>query len=572
MEATLLSSQRFHPKLSPEKSRGAVSGSEIQICCLPHVRNSYVSLRTNPRNFTFPNSPLLSRLNRRVSVKFSNRFVNDYTNVEATPPESLNVEVNPLSGSDGTEISKQNAVENAKAEQAGSMTFRNRFLNFVRLSSVVNNAAESFFKSEIRRRLFVTAVLIVISRVGYFIPLPGFDRRLIPQDYLSFVSGSVDELGDFAAELKMSFFQLGISPQIIASIIMQVLCHVIPSLVKLRKEGLDGHEKIKSYIWWLSFGFAIVEAIILACYSLPYSIYAASYRVKHVMVTSMLLVCGAMTMTWICDTISESGFGQGSSLIICVQILIGYTETLYKMLSQLSGSSISWGPYLFAVLGVFTIVTMWAVVVTEGCRKIKLQYYGFKLASAARDDSPITEVEPYIPFTINPSGMQPVLTTTYLLAFPGILASILGSPFWEHVKEILNPENTIGAGPWVYYSIYAFFVFLFNIFDIANLPKEIADYLNKMGARIPNIKPGKATIEYLTKIQASTRFWGGLLLSILATTSSIIDHYLRNINAGFAIGLTSVLIIVGSIIELRRSYQAYNVMPSLSKALSRYGA
>ncbi|KAJ7006246.1 hypothetical protein NC653_005566 [Populus alba x Populus x berolinensis] len=90
-----------------------------------------------------------------------------------------------------------------------------------------------------------------------------------------------------------------------------------------------------------------------------------------------------------------------------------------------------------------------------------------------------------------------------------------------------------------------------------------------MGARIPNVKPGKATIEYLTKIQASTRFWGGLLLSVLATTSTILDHYLRRINEGFAIGFTSVLIIVGSIIELRRSYQAYNVMPSLSKALRR---
>jgi preprotein translocase subunit SecY len=83
------------------------------------------------------------------------------------------------------------------------------------------------------------------------------------------------------------------------------------------------------------------------------------------------------------------------------------------------------------------------------------------------------------------------------------------------MKEILNPESTVGAPPWVYYSIYAFFVFLFNIFDIANLPKEIADYLNKMGARIPNIKPGKATIEYLTKIQASTRFWGKLSCFIL---------------------------------------------------------
>ncbi|KAG9457946.1 hypothetical protein H6P81_002454 [Aristolochia fimbriata] len=431
--------------------------------------------------------------------------------------------------------------------------FKNKFLTFVRLGSIVNNAAEALFKSEIRRRLFVTALLIVVSRIGYFVPLPGFDRRLIPQHYLSFVSGSVDELGDLSSELKLSFFQLGISPQIAASILMQVLCHIVPSLVKLRKEGLDGHEKIKSYIWWISLGFAILEAVIISCYSLPYSIYAANYRFKHVMITSFYLVLGAMTMTWICDKISEAGFGQGSSLIICAGILTGYTDTLYKMLSQLSGSAVSVWPFLTAVLGIFTVVTMWAVLVTEGCRKIKLQYYGFKLASAARSDSPITEVEPYIPFNINPAGMQPVLTTTYLLAFPSIMASIFGSPFWEHVKEILNPNSSIGAKPWVFYSVYAFFVFVFNIFDIANLPKEIADYMTKMGARIPNIKPGRATVEYLTKIQASTRFWGGLLLSALATSSTILDHYLRRVNEGFSIGFTSILIIVGSIIELRRS-------------------
>ncbi|KAJ8421815.1 hypothetical protein Cgig2_022689 [Carnegiea gigantea] len=329
---------------------------------------------------------------------------------------------------------------------------------------------------------------------------------------------------------------------------------------------------------------------------------------------------------------------QGSSLVICVGILTSYTDTLYKMLSQLSGRGLSCWPYALGLLGIFTAVTMWAVVVTEGCRKIKLQYYGFKLASNARNGSPVTEVEPYIPFNINPSGMQPVLTTSYLLAFPGILArapnghrpqsadrghttgnhtlgqvsyceyeaeftgereyeaaaltckvfcSLLGSRFWEHVKEILNPESSIGPAPWVYYAIYAFFVFVFNIFDIvsklyfsvtyetANMPKEIAEYLNKMGARIPNIKPGKGTIEYLTRIQASTRFWGmlprllfncllfilsldvssrlsfahecdagGLLLCILATSSSMLDHYLRRINENFAIGFTSVLIIV----------------------------
>ncbi|XP_030485670.2 preprotein translocase subunit SCY2, chloroplastic [Cannabis sativa] len=574
MEATLFSSTSFlpHPVLrKPAKMRG----SDLQCWC-PCFSLSYSAIRTNPielsrRQFMFLDKPFISKLNKRFSSKCSNQFRRDCMNVDGTSAQSLNVEaISPMPNGEANVQSSHQISDYEKLQSRPNM-FRNRFLNFVRFSSVLNNAAESFFKSEIRRRLFVTALLIIISRVGYFIPLPGFDRRLIPQDYLSFASGTADELGDFTGELKLSLFQLGVGPQIIASIIMQVLCHVVPSLVKLRKEGLDAQEKIKSYIWWMSLGFAIVEALIVSCYSLPYSIYVASHRVKHVVITSLFLVCGAMTITWICDTISESGFGQGSSLIICVGILTGYTEMLHNMLSRHSGSIMSWGPYVLGLLGVFTLVTMWAVVVTEGCRKVKLQYYGFKLASAARDDSPVTEVEPYIPFNINPAGMQPVLTTNYLLAVPSILASLLSSPFWEHAREILNPESSIGAKPWVYYSIYAFFVFLFNIFDIANLPKEISDYLNKMGARIPNVKPGNATIEYLTKIQASTRFWGGVLLSFLATSSTILDHYLRRINAGFAIGFTSILIIVGSIIELRRSYQAYNVMPSLSKALRRYG-
>ncbi|PWA49226.1 SecY subunit domain-containing protein [Artemisia annua] len=527
-----------------------------------------------------------SRVSKKCSLKTNNlefqtrvfalpKFLHSqpkrsHMRIKAASSESLSHELFMRTSENDSQFSSYNAED-----LQPSPKYENRFLIFARFGSFINNTAESFFKSEIRRRLFVTAALLVISRIGYFIPLPGFDRRLVPENYLSFVSGSVEELGELAPELKLSLFQLGISPQIGASIVMQVLCYVIPSLVKLRKEGLDANEKIKSYTWWLAFGFAIVEALIISYFSLSYSIYAANaaQRTRHVMFTTMFLVSGAMTTTWICDKISDSGFGHGSSLLICVNILTGYTETLHKMLSQLSvaGSAGGWWPYLLAVSGVFIIVTMWAVVVTQGCRKIKLQYYGFKLASSTREDSPVTEVEQYIPFNINPSGMQPVLTTSYLLGFPALVASFFTSRFWTNVREILNPESSLGAAPWVYYTIYAFFVFVFNIFDIANMPKEIAEYLNKMGARIPNIKPGKATVEYLGKIQASTRFWGGLLLSVLATSSTILDHYLRKNNEGFSIGFTSVLIIVGSIIELRRSYQAYNVMPSLSKALKRYG-
>eukprot|EP01018_Ginkgo_biloba_P029969 Gb_28420 [translate_table: standard] len=451
--------------------------------------------------------------------------------------------------------------------------FKNKYLGLVRLGSVINNAAESFFKSEIRRRLFVTVVLVMASRVGYFIPLPGFDRRLIPEDYLGFVSGSVEELGDLSAELKLSLFQLGISPHIFASILMQVLCHFLPALIKLRKEGLDGSEKIKSYIWWLSLAVAILESIMIAYHSLPYSVFASNHRFRHVLVTTCLMTTGSMITIWICDTISHAGFGHGSSLIICAGILTGYSDTLYKMLARLSSSGINWVPYVLVLLGVFTFVTMWAVLVTEGVRKVKLQYYAFKLAPTAGESAALPEVEPYIPFNINPTGMQPVLTTTYVLALPGILASLLQSPFWERARDILNPATMAASGskPWLYYSVYAFFIFSFNLLDIANLPKEMSEYMMKIGARIPNIKPGRVTIEYLAKIQASTRFWGGLLLSLLATLSTLMDHQFRHINEGFAIGFTSILIIVGSIIELRRSYQAYNVMPTLSKVLKRYG-
>lgn len=128
-----------------------------------------------------------------MSAKPSNQFQNDYTDVEDTAAESLNLEVTPPRPNDGTDVLTPHDSDNSSDVEAKPIMFRNRFLDFVRISSVINNAAESFFKSEIRRRLFVTAVLIVVSRVGYFIPLPGFDRRLIPQDYLSFVSGSVGE-------------------------------------------------------------------------------------------------------------------------------------------------------------------------------------------------------------------------------------------------------------------------------------------------------------------------------------------------------------------------------------------
>lgn len=171
------------------------AGSNIQLYS-PPIAASYPICRVNTvessrRHKIYFDRPFISKVNKRSFVKFSDQIRRNCMTIEGTSASSLNLEtISPriTGGTDGLISQDINDFEDSHSRPK---MFRNRFLNFVRISSVLNDAAESFFKSEIRRRLFVTALLIVVSRVGYFIPLPGFDRRLIPQDYLTFVSGSV---------------------------------------------------------------------------------------------------------------------------------------------------------------------------------------------------------------------------------------------------------------------------------------------------------------------------------------------------------------------------------------------
>ncbi|KAJ7514072.1 hypothetical protein O6H91_23G025600 [Diphasiastrum complanatum] len=300
----------------------------------------------------------------------------------------------------------------------------NRFLWWLKLRSNFNTAFERFFKSEIRRRAFVTVTLLIVSRIGYFIPLPGFDRRALPSDYLGFVSGRIEELGDLGSEMKLSIFQLGISPYLLASMGMQLACHLIPSLVKLRTKGFDGHAKIKKYTFRLTLLFAILESLAIAYYSLPYAVCAAGNTFRHMTITTSLLTFGAMTLHWISEKITTAGFGEGSSLIVCLSILTGYANSLQQIARSITYDISGCSALCLLLVSSFTI-TLWAVVVNEGRRKIKMQYVDLALMQNSGRLRGLPEVEPYIPFNINPTGMQPILTTSYLLAFPGIVARYL---------------------------------------------------------------------------------------------------------------------------------------------------
>lgn len=177
---------------------GKFAGCNLHFYNLP-LNRTHLPLKlkfseSSRRHFFSRKDLILSNGRKELSSYFTHQLASHYTSIRASSGETLHYgQSSPISEGEGVSPTSTDA-NNFVSLQLKQKKFRNRFLNFVRLGSVIDNAAESFFKSEIRRRLFVTAILIVISRIGYFIPLPGFDRRLIPEDYLSFVSGSVSKL------------------------------------------------------------------------------------------------------------------------------------------------------------------------------------------------------------------------------------------------------------------------------------------------------------------------------------------------------------------------------------------
>ncbi|KAH7298708.1 hypothetical protein KP509_25G055200 [Ceratopteris richardii] len=203
----------------------------------------------------------------------------------------------------------------------GRKGYKNRFLVLAKLSTTIKKHLELFFKSEIRQRALMTILMLIAIRAGQFIPLPGYDRRFMPGDYLAYPSAAGEGISDAGSEMRLSLFQLGIGPYMGASIIMQVLCYIIPQLVQLRKEGSEGVKRIKQYTERLAFAIAVVQAFIISIQSLPYSVYGAESRSKFLLTSTSLLSLGAVLINWICNQITDSGFGNSSACPVCVKAI-----------------------------------------------------------------------------------------------------------------------------------------------------------------------------------------------------------------------------------------------------------
>ena len=405
----------------------------------------------------------------------------------------------------------------------------------------------------LRGRLLVTIGLLILVRLGIFIPVPGIDRVKFEQGIQNlpvlgfldiFTGGGLSALGIFA---------LGILPFINASIIMQLLTAAIPNLEDLQKnEGEAGRRKISQITRYVAVGWAIIQSLGITIGLLrPY---AADPGIWFVIETVLALTAGSMFVMWVSELITERGIGNGASLLIFVNIVATLPRTLGNgiQIAQTGGREAI--AQVVVLLVVFLVMIVGIVFVQEGTRRIPI-------ISARRQVGRrlYRERTSYLPLRLNQGGVMPIIFASAVLILPSSLAGFvsnegaLGSIFGQ-ISIALQP------GSWVYVAVNLVLIVFFSYFYASLIvnPVDMSQNLKKMGSSIPGIRPGKNTSAYLEKVINRLTFLGAIFLGIVVTIPIAVEGAIPIGTTVFrGLGATSLLILVGVAIDTAKQIQTY---------------
>jgi preprotein translocase subunit SecY len=393
----------------------------------------------------------------------------------------------------------------------------------------MNNNSKS-----LQSRLFNTFLIILLVRTGNYIPVPNVD-----QEYLKNILYSIPLLRNFYTNenLVLGIFSLGILPYINASIMIQLLVSIVPSLEKLQKEeGETGRKKIIKYTRYLTLVWAIIDSISIALALRPILFVQSFVIFSQIIIT---LITGSMIVLWLSDLITENGLGNGSSIIITLNILSTLPKTI-KTVVDLSNPTSAAISFL-----TFSLLIICVIYVQEAVRIIPL-ISAKQLTSKFGNNSKNS----YLPLKINQSGIMPIIFASTLLTVINLLINYLvdlnilpnlftNVEFQSILFRILN-----------FVLIIAFSLFYSNL--ILN-PKELAKDLNKMAVTIPGVRPGNQTSEFLQNMLKRLTLIGALFLAITVT--------IPKVNA-YGFGVTSLLILVGVTLETSRQIQTLLISES----------
>src|SRR5437763_2364955 len=403
---------------------------------------------------------------------------------------------------------------------------------------------------EIRKKLLFTAAMLALYRVGAYIPAPYIDTGAVKQIAANFGGSNVLgflNLFSGGSLQRFAIFALGIMPYITASIILQLLQVVVPSLEKLRQEGEVGQQKITQYTRYLTVGLAFAQSI---GYVFLFRSFASSANTKiinnfnlgTVLLIVLTLTAGTVFVMWLGELITQRGIGNGISLMIFASIVARIPH----------GVNAWWNnpDQVFKVMMPLIALAVIAAIVfiQEGQRRIPVQYakrvVGRRMAGGGST---------YLPLRVNMAGVIPVIFAASLMAFPPTIGELIHSKAARDFSVFFNPNGTayiIGESVLIVLFTYFYTAVTFN-------PVEQADNLKKYGGFIPGVRPGRPTAEYLDRILARLTFPGALYLAAIAALPTIL---INQTSANFFFGGTSILIVVGVALDTMKQLEAQLMM------------
>jgi preprotein translocase subunit SecY len=420
------------------------------------------------------------------------------------------------------------------------------------MANTINTGGGSFADmsrfTELRQRLFFLIGALIVYRIGTYIPVPGIDPNAL-QNFFEEQSGTILSMFNMfsgGALERLSIFALGIFPYISCSIVMQLASATTPALKELKKEGESGRRKITQYTRYGTVFLAAFQSF-GASIALQNQGVVVNPGFNFLFTACVTLTTGTMFLMWLGEQITERGIGNGISMIILASIISGLPSAIGGTLELANTGEIS-SALVLILLILIVAVTTFVVYVERGQRRIPVNY-----AKKQQGRRMMQGQSTHLPFKINMSGVIPPIFASSIILFPATIASWFGTS--EGFDWLQNIAASLAPGQPIYILLYAglimFFCFFYTslVFD----SKDTADNLQRSGAFMPGIRPGRQTAEYIDKVLTRLTFWGGLYIMLVCLIPEFMILYFR---VPFYFGGTSLLIIVVVAMDFMAQLQA----------------
>ena len=412
----------------------------------------------------------------------------------------------------------------------------------------------AFRVRDIRGKILFTAAILALYRLGTHIPAPGVNSSAVNAIQQNFGGNSILGLLNLFSGGglgRIALFALGIMPYITASIILQLLTVVVPSLEKLSKEGEVGQARITQYTRYLTVGLAFAQSIGYVFLFKSFQTQAgvtliSNFTLAKVFLIVVSLTAGTVLLMWMGELITQRGIGNGISLLIFASIVARIPHGIQAWWTN--------PDQVFRVIMPFIVIGVVAAIVfvQEGQRRIPIQYAKRVIGRRMTEGG-----QTYLPLRVNMAGVIPVIFAASLMAVPPTIGQLIGqnrtNNWATHVASFFNPQG------WHYVLGESILIILFTYFYTAVTfnPVDQADNLKKYGGFIPGVRPGRPTAEFLDRILARLTFPGALFLAAVAALPTIL---INQTSANFFFGGTSILIVIGVALDTMKQLEAQLMM------------